>query len=166
MKCTSIVVSGIFCALVLVSTVKADPATIENGKKVKFDYTLKVDGKVFESSIGKKPLEYTAGEGKLVSGLADQMNGLHVGDEKMIIVKAEDGYGQEDPKAFLEVPKSSLPPEIDPKVGLILQVNAPNGDSLPAPISEVKEETVVLNLNHPLSGKELHFDVKIAEITD
>jgi len=153
MKCTSIVVSGIFCALALVSTAKADPAAIENGKKVKFDYTLKVDGEIFESSIGRKPLEYTAGEGKLVSGLADQMNGLRVGDEKTIIVKAEDGYGQQDPKAFLEVPKSSLPPEIEPKVGLILQVNAPNGDSLPAPISEVKKDTVVLNLNRPFLNK-------------
>ena len=143
---------------------QAAPVKIENGKKVKFDYTFTVDGQVIESSTGKAPLEYTQGDGKLIPGLTSQLEGLHVGDQKKVTVKPEDAYGQINPKAFQEMPKSSVPADFTPEMGMVVQLKGPNGEVVPAVISEIKDQSIVLDFNHPLAGKTLQFDVKIVSI--
>ena len=149
---------------VTVSAGKGGDGMIASGKKVSLDYTLTVDGKVMDSSQRRGPLQYTHGEGKIIPGLSRQLEGLKVGDEKNIVVSPEEAYGNVDPRAFEEVPKSEMPKDLNLTVGTRLQAKAPDGRSLLVTVSEVKKDSVLLNFNHPLAGKELHFKVKILDI--
>lgn len=137
---------------------------VENGKKVAFHFTLTVDEKVIQTSEGKEPMSYTHGSGQIIPGLAAEIEGLNEGDEKTIKVSAQDAYGRVNPDAFKELPKSSLPEGMVPQNEMMLQISTPEGQTIPARISEVKEESIVIDLNHPLAGKELQFDVKVVSI--
>ena len=143
---------------------KGDDNVIANGKKVTFDYTLKVDGKVIDNSQQHGPFVYTQGEGKIIPGLSRQLEGLHAGDEKEIVVAPQEGYGAIDPKAFKEVPREQLPQDADLQVGTQLQTETPDGHILVVTVSKLSKDTVLLNFNHPLAGKELHFQVKILNV--
>jgi FKBP-type peptidyl-prolyl cis-trans isomerase 2 len=142
----------------------ADAPVIGAGKKVTLDYTLTVDNKQVETSVGKTPLTYVAGAHSIIPGLESQLNSMRVNEEKVIKVAAKDAYGEVDPKAFKEFPLTSLPKGMTPKVGLILQATAPDGSKFPAVISELKGDKVVLDFNHPMAGKDLTFKVKILKI--
>ena len=159
---------GLMCTLALLTntgvSIAKDELTITNGRKVTFDYTLTVDGQVVDTSKGQKPIEYTQGAGGIIPGLAKQLEGLRVGDEKAVVVGAKDAYGEVDQTAFREVAKSSLPPGIAPQVGMMLAMKGADGHNFPVIISAVNQDMVTLNFNHPLAGKELHFQVKILTI--
>ncbi len=142
----------------------ADGPVVGVGKKVTLDYTLTVDNKEVETSVGKTPLTYVAGNRNIIPGLESQLNGMRVNEEKVINVAAKDAYGDVDPKAFKEFPKTALPKGLEPKVGMVLAASAPDGSKFPAIISELKGDKVVLNFNHPLAGKALTFKVKILKI--
>jgi len=142
----------------------ADDPVVGVGKKVTLDYTLTVDNKQVETSVGKTPLTYVVGNRNIIPGLESQLNGMHINEEKVVNVAAKDAYGDIDPKAFKEFPKTALPKGMDPKVGMVLQATAPDGSRFPAVISEIKDDKVVLNFNHPLAGKDLTFKVKILNI--
>jgi FKBP-type peptidyl-prolyl cis-trans isomerase SlyD len=144
----------------------AKPATvIQTGSMVAFDYTLTDEsGTVLDSSKGKQPMHYLHGKGEIISGLEKELAGMSVGSEKRITVKPEEGYGPVDPRAFQEVPKDKLPPEAL-KVGTVLTATGPQGQ-IPARVHEIKENTVIMDFNHPLAGKTLLFDVKVTEIKD
>ncbi|MBI4597654.1 MAG: peptidylprolyl isomerase [Candidatus Omnitrophica bacterium] len=141
------------------------PAGIQNGMMVQIDYTLTVDGAVVDSSQGRSPLSYVQGQGEIIPGLEKQLAGLKVGDARDVTVAPEEGYGAVDPQAYVEVPKTQLPPEMTPAVGLALQGTSKNGQPFRATISKVDKDTVILNLNHPLAGKTLHFAVKVVKIS-
>jgi FKBP-type peptidyl-prolyl cis-trans isomerase 2 len=131
------------------------------GTKVKFEYELTIDGKVIDSSASREPLEYIHGEGGIIAGLERQLEGLAVGDERTIQVKASEAYGEVSPEGFREVNKTNLPQDKEMKPGMMLEAATDNGQGFPVTIMEVKEETVVLNFNHPLAGQDLTFKVKI-----
>ena len=137
---------------------------IENGKKVTFHYTLTVDDQVVQSSEGQNPLAYTHGSGGIIPGLASEMEGLNEGDEKTVLVAAENAYGPLNPEAFKEIPRSSLPAELEPKKDMVLKANSPDGQEILVRISDVKEDAIVIDLNHPLAGKDLKFDVKVVSV--
>ncbi len=139
----------------------ADDPVVGSGKKVKADYTLFVGNEQIETSIGKEPLEYIAGDETIIPGLENQMTGMHVGEEKVIVVDAKDAYGELDAKAVKEFPKASLPKEAEPKVGMVLQATAPDGEQFPAVVKEINGDKVMLDFNHPLAGKQLKFNVKV-----
>ena len=141
-----------------------ESASVQDGKEVSFDYTLTVDGEVIDSSEERGPLKYVHGQGQIIWGLSRQMEGLHIGDEKTIEVTPEEGYGEFDSTAVAEVALTSLPPDINPKVGMVLRMNANDGKSLPVRISAIKDDIAVLDFNHPLAGKTLTFQVKIIDI--
>jgi len=138
--------------------------TIQQGKIVSFDYTLTVDGEVVDTSKGKEPLQYTHGEGKIIRGLAKQLEGMKVEEEKRIVVNPEEAYGPINPAAFQEVLKSSLPSDLKPEKGMRLRSKDQTGKTSIVKIADVKEDAIVLDLNHPLAGKTLTFDVKIVSI--
>ena len=140
-------------------------ATVAEGTTVKMDYTLTVDGKEMDSSKGREPLSYVQGKGQIIPGLERELTGLHVGDEKEVTVKPEDGYGMVDPKAFVDLPKTQLPQDMKPEVGLVLNGTDQNGRPIRAIIVEVGNETVKLNMNHPLAGKTLIFKIKVVDIS-
>ena len=142
----------------------ADSPVIGAGKKVTLDYTLTVDNKQVETSVGRAPLTYVAGDRNIIPGLEAQLNGMRINEEKTINVAAKDAYGDVDPKAFKEFPKTALPKGLTPKVGMVLLASAPDGSKFPAVIFELKGDKVVLNFNHPLAGKNLSFQVKILKI--
>jgi FKBP-type peptidyl-prolyl cis-trans isomerase 2 len=137
---------------------------IAAGKKVKFDYTLTVDGQVAETTQGKQPLDYTQGQNQLIPGLEKQLEGMKTGEAKKVVLKAEEGYGPVMKEAFREFEKAKLPQDVAPQVGMVLELKDPDGNTFPAVISEVKETSVMLDFNHPLAGKELTFDVKVVSV--
>jgi FKBP-type peptidyl-prolyl cis-trans isomerase SlyD len=134
------------------------------GKKVKMDYTLTVNNEQVETSIGKEPLQFIVGDKSIIPGLENGLMGMRVGEEKIITVDPKDAYGEVDQKAFKEFPKTTMPKGMEPKVGMVLQAQAPDGESFPATISAIKDDKVVLNFNHPLAGKQLKFQVKVLNI--
>ena len=138
--------------------------TISEGKTVSFDYTLTVDGETVDTSKGKEPLKYVQGDSNLIPGLTKRMEGMQTGDEKKIEVPAEEAYGQVREEAFKDVPKKQLPPDMEPARGMVLQVQQPGGPPMPVRIKEVKPDSVVIDFNHPLAGKDLMFDVKIVSV--
>lgn len=140
-------------------------AAIQDGMQVQIDYTLTVDGNTVDSSEGRGPLSYTPGQGQLIPGLERQLMGLRAGDMRELTVSPEDGYGAIDPEAFIEVPKAQLPPDVTPEVGMMLRGTNPDGQPFSATISKIGEQTVTLDLNHPLAGKTLHFNVKVVTVT-
>ena len=138
--------------------------TVTEGKNVSLEYTLKLDDKsVVESNVGKQPLTYTHGTHQIVPGLEKALEGLAVGDTKEVTVAPADGYGEQDPEALQEVQKKLVPPDAL-VVGSRLQGKAPDGNMVYPRVAEIKDDTVVLDFNHPLAGKTLHFDVKIVDI--
>lgn len=135
-------------------------AMIEAGNQVSFDYTLSVAGEVVESSKGREPLTYTQGGGQILPALEAELAGLKVGDEKTVSLTAAEGYGEINPEAFQEVPADRIPEDAR-EVGALLQ-----SPDYPGPIrvAEVRDDVVVLDLNHPMAGKDLKFDITIVEI--
>ena len=143
---------------------QAGDKVIADGMKVKFDYTLTVDKEQVETTQGKQPLEYVHGKKMLIPGLEKELVGMKVGDAKSVVVKAEDAYGPVRPEAVREIDNAKLPKDITPKVGMVLEMQDPQGNAYPAVVKEIKDKTFVLDFNHPLAGKELKFDVKIVSV--
>lgn len=140
--------------------------TVKNGQVVSMEYTLKVDGEVADTSEGREPLAYLQGSGNIIPGLEREMAGMVVGESKDVVVTAVDGYGEKDDSAFVTVPSKDFTKEIPMEVGTELQVTNQAGQPMYARIEQVEGESVRLNFNHPLAGKELHFSVKVVEIRD
>jgi len=131
---------------------------------VSMEYTLTVDGEVIDSSEGHGPIEFIQGQGHIIPGLEKEVKGMALGESKDVEVSPAEGYGEEDPNAFIEVPKSEFPPEIPLEVGTPLQLRDHQGQIFDAHIAEVKEDSAVLNFNHPLAGKTLNFHIKVVGI--
>ena len=141
-----------------------DDRVVKDGMVISIDYTLKgADGKVIDSSQGREPLKYIHGQKMMIPGLEKELTGMRVGGQKNVRVKPEDGYGKINPQAFQEVPKEKIPAN-GLKVGAILTAQTPNGGTVPMRVHEIKEKTVVMDMNHPMAGKTLDFNVKIVDI--
>lgn len=139
---------------------------VTKGCKVKVEYEGKLeDGQVFDSSEkhGGVPLEFVVGSGMVIPGFDSGVLGMKDGEEKEIKIDFKDAYGE--PKAELkrEIPKTSLPQDQEPKAGMGLMVQTPQGQ-MPVRIDEVKDDVVVIDFNHPLAGKNLTFNVKVVGI--
>jgi FKBP-type peptidyl-prolyl cis-trans isomerase SlyD len=138
---------------------------IANGSVVGIDYSLHLgDGEVVDASRPGDPLTYLHGEGQIVPGLESALEGLAVGDRKEVVVAPAQGYGEHDPRGVQEVPRSAFPADFAPNAGMELTAEGPDGNPVPFAIREVKLESVVIDLNHPLAGKTLHFDVTVREV--
>ncbi len=137
---------------------------IKKGSKVKVHYTGKLtNGKVFDTSVEKEPLEVVVGQSGLIKGFEDGLMGMKEGEKKTIEITPEDAYGQFIEGRTQEVEKSILPEEI--QVGMALQANGEVG-TMVVTVKEIKEETVVLDANHPLAGKDLIFELEVLEVTN
>lgn len=137
---------------------------VSEGKTVKVNYTLTVDGKVVDSSQGREPLEFKAGSHQMIPGFEKAVMGMKVGEKKSFKVSPKEGYGMEDPKAIQDIPKNQLPAGVTPKAGMTLYAQNKSGQRIPVRIVDVKKDVVVMNFNHPLAGKTLNFDVEVVEI--
>jgi FKBP-type peptidyl-prolyl cis-trans isomerase 2 len=144
---------------------KADAgATIADGKQVSLEFTLSLDDKTkVQSNVGQEPMVYQHGAHQIIPGLEKQLTGLKVGETKHVEVSPEEGYGPIDPKRTQEVEKDKIPEEAR-KVGAKLTGRGPQGQMMYAEVKEIKGDTAILDLNHPLAGKKLIFDVKVLKI--
>ncbi len=136
---------------------------INKGAKVKFDYTLTVNGKIEDTSAGRGPLEYTHGAGQIIKGLEEELENMNIGEKKTVTIPAEKAYGPVLEEAIKRVPKTAINNADQLKVGDM--VGASNGaHTFRAIIKEIGEKEITLDFNHPLAGKELTFEVEIKEI--
>lgn len=137
---------------------------VKDGMLVSMDYTLKgTDGKLIDTNKGREPLKYVHGQKLMIPGLEKELAGMKVGGEKNVTVKPEDAYGPINKNAFQEVPKEKLPAN-GLKVGAVLAAKSPEGQVVPMRVHEIKDSTVVMDMNHPMAGKTLVFNVKIVDI--
>lgn len=133
------------------------------GKKVKVHYTGTFDdGKVFDSSEGKDPLEFTVGNNQVIPGFENGIREMKLNEEKEIKITANEAYGERDERMVISVPREKFPPEI--QAGGHLLLKGPEGQRMPAKIKEIKDKEVIIDLNHPLAGKGLNFKVKVVGI--
>jgi peptidylprolyl isomerase len=137
----------------------------KEGDKVKVHYTLKIEsGEELESSKGSEPMEFTIGEGKVVSGFERGIVGMKSGESKTITVSADDGYGQREERKIFEFPKERAPQDFDPSIGQIVQLSAPDGNRFPVTVIGKTDKVLRMDANHPLAGKTLVFDVELVGI--
>ena len=142
----------------------ASPEQIADDVVVSLDYTLTVDNEVVDTSEDSEPIVFLQGHGNIIPGLEQALYGLAAGEQKEVVVQPADGYGELDPEAFADVPRKEFPPQIPMEVGIELQMRDKSGDILDARIDAVDEDTVRLDFNHPLAGKQLNFSVKVVSL--
>lgn len=137
---------------------------IQNGKRVKIDYTLYVNGEVFDSSKGGEPLEYVHGSGQIIPGLERSLEGLKPGEERKVHVGPDDAYGPIHPQAIVQVPREQIQ-DGNVEAGMILSARNADGQTMQGVVTEVNEDSVTVDFNHPLAGKELYFEITIVEVS-
>ena len=136
-----------------------------DGDKVKVHYTGYLDdGTIFDSSEGKDPLEFTLGEGQLLKGFENAVEGLQEGDKNKVKIPAKEGYGMPQESLIGKVPLEALPNEIKPELGMKLQSETPEGDRLILKVIEISDEDITVDANHELAGQDLNFDIELVEI--
>ena len=133
---------------------------------VSLDYTLKVDGAVIDASENSQPIQFIQGQGHVIPGLERQLYGMTIGESKLIVVPPAEGYGEVDDNAYANLPRNQFPSDIPLEIGVALQLRDQRGEVLNATIAEINQETVRLNFNHPLAGKELNFSVKVVDLRE
>lgn len=140
---------------------------VKDGNTVKVHYTgtLK-DGSVFDTSAEREPLEFKLGEGQLIPGFEKAVIGLEEGEKTNVDIPVDDAYGEAREDLIINVPKEQLPDDVDPEVGMQLQVNQPDGKAVPVRIAEIGDEELTLDANHPLAGKDLSFEIEVVEVKE
>ena len=132
--------------------------------KLHYKGTLK-DGSVFDSSEGREPLEFVFGMGMIIPGLEEGIKGLKKGDKKKVEISSDKAYGPRIEEAMQEVPKEQLPADVKLEVGMQLAAQGPQG-VIPVTITEIKDNSIIVDFNHPLAGKDLTFDVEIIDVKE
>ncbi len=131
-----------------------------------FHYTLKDDdGNTIDTSEGQEPLPYLHGAGNIVPGLERELEGKVIGDKVSVIVKPADGYGELNETLMQELPKSMFAGIDDIEAGMDFQAETDNGQQM-VTVTKVEGDTVTIDGNHPLAGKNLHFDVEVTEVRE
>ena len=137
---------------------------IENGKTVQVHYkgTLS-DGTVFDSSEGSEPLEFLTGAQSVIPGFEAAVVAMAVGETKTVTIACADAYGESSEDMIGLVPRASLPEDIDPEVGMMLEMHTQDG-SMPVRVVAVDEENITLDANHPLAGEDLTFELTLVAV--
>lgn len=139
---------------------------VSDGMVVDLDYTLRVDNEVVDTSEGRQPIKFIQGQGYIIEGLEKELYGMKAGEDKQVVIPPERGYGTVNEEAILDVPKDEFPEEIPLQKGTELKVQTQEGETMDARITSVAPDSVRLDFNHPLAGKELHFSVKVNDIRE
>lgn len=140
-------------------------AQAKHGDRVKVNYTGRIeDGTVFDSSEGDDCLEFTIGDGRIIRDFESAVIGMQPGESKTIQTPAEKAYGPHDENLVIQVDRQMVPPDMDVQVGMQLAMQQENGGVIPVLVTGVTDETVTLDANHPLAGKDLTFDIELVEV--
>jgi len=140
-------------------------AQAKNGDTVQVNYTGKLaDGTVVDSSVGREPLEFTLGVGQVIPGFEKAVLGMKVGEKKTVTIPVDEAYGPHHDDLVAEVPREKLPEDITPEVGQQLGVKRTDGGTSIVTIISVSDNTVTIDANHPLAGKDLTFEIELVKI--
>lgn len=140
--------------------------TVADGDQVRVNYIGRfTDGSIFDSSEGQDPLEFTVGAGQVIVGFDQAVVGLKPGESCKVVVSPEDGYGAHIPEMVAQVERHMIPDHDKLVLGSMLEVGLEDGQSLEVQVVEITDDSVVLDGNHPLAGKELHFEIALLEFS-
>jgi peptidylprolyl isomerase len=141
--------------------------TVENGKFVSVAYTGTLEnGEVFDSSEGRQPMEVQVGSGQLIEGFEKALMGMAVNEKKVFTIEPEEAYGERDESMTRDFTRKEVPPEMNPEVGMTVGLTTPEGRQVPAQVVAVDDEKVTIDMNHPMAGKSLTFDIEVVGISD
>ena len=139
---------------------------VKNGDTVKVHYHGKLtDGTTFDSSEGREPLEFEVGSGSVIAGFDNGVTGMSVGEKKTVHIPVDEAYGAKQDDLLMEFPIDRFPADMKPETGMQLNMTNGEGQNFPVVIVEVRDDVVVLDANHPLSGEDLVFDLELVEIS-
>ena len=137
----------------------------KSGDTVKIHYTGTLeDGTQFDTSQGRDPLEFEIGSGQVIPGFEKAVEGMAVGEEKSVNIPCDDAYGPHRDQMVQEIPKTALPEDLQPEVGMALRAQSPDGQPLNLTVIEVADEAITVDANHPLAGKDLNFNIALVAI--
>ena len=164
------IIFAILIIMVAVIAAGCDAASgdtvVKYGDTVKLEFIGTLDnGETFDTSLGEEPLSFTLGEGEMVPAFENAILGMKVGDIKTFIIPAEEAYGPYYEELVLEVPRSDIPGDIVPEIGMQLKQVHEDGTIVIATITKVTEETITLDANHALAGENLTFEVELLDIS-
>jgi len=139
----------------------------KKGDKVKVHYHGKLtNGETFDTSSGRDPLEFEIGSGSVIKGFDDGVRGMEVGQKKTINIPVEEAYGSRSDDMLIEFPKERFPKDMQIEEGMQLMMSNGTGQNMPVIVTEIKENSVILDANHPLAGEDLIFDIELVEIVE
>ncbi len=137
----------------------------KDGDRVLVHYEGKLeDGTVFDRSDPKEPLEFTIGEREVIPGLEKAVLGMNIGETKTVVIGADDAYGTYDQDLVMEFDLSIVPPDMRVERGQILRLRKEDGEEIPVSVIAITNESVTLDGNHPLAGRELTFDIELVDV--
>lgn len=138
----------------------------KKGSSVKVHYTgkRKSDGSVFDSSEGKEPLEFKLGEGQLIPGFEEAVEGMKSGESNTVTIPSDQAYGEPKDDLVVKFERDRLPEDIQPEVGQQLQLQHKDGNNIPVVITDLDENEITLDANHPLAGEDLIFEIEVVDI--
>jgi peptidylprolyl isomerase len=137
----------------------------KNGDNVTVHYTGKLTtGEQFDSSAGREPLGFIVGAGQMIKGFDAAVPGMAIGDKKTITIVAAEAYGETNPEAIIQFPKTNVPADMVLEPGMPLTLTDQNGHPVQVVVVEVQEDIIVLDANHELAGKDLVFDIELVSI--
>lgn len=140
---------------------------VKKNDKIKVHYTgtLK-SGEQFDSSVDREPLEFVVGAGQMIKGFDEAVEGMMLHEKKTVTLAPEMAYGPVFDQLISVVEKNNLPTDMNPQVGQSLVATAPDGSQTRVQVTQVDVETITIDANHPLAGKELVFDIELVEIAE
>jgi peptidylprolyl isomerase len=140
-------------------------AEVKANDTVKVHYTGRLsNGTVFDSSLGREPLEFTIGQKMVIPGFEEGVIGMTVGETRTVSIASQDAYGPYLEDLVGSIRRTQIPPNIDLQVGAMLQMQTPDGGNMLVVIKDLTDEMVTLDANHPLAGKDLAFEINLLEI--
>lgn len=138
---------------------------VKSGDKVKVHYHGKLtSGETFDTSEGRDPLEFTVGSGQVIKGFDDALVNMSVGEKKTVQIPVNEAYGERREDMMVQYPRQEFPQDMTPEVGMQLHMSDNMGNNFPVIITEVQDELVILDANHPLAGQDLIFDLELVSI--
>src|SRR5688572_14214228 len=137
----------------------------KSGDKVKVHYQGRLtNGETFDSSEGRAPLEFEVGGGMVIKGFDEGVAGMKVGEKKTVNIPFDEAYGPRNPEMLVEFPREKFPKDMELEVGMPLMMNNGADQQFQVVVTEIKEDVVILDANHPLAGQDLVFDIELVEI--
>jgi peptidylprolyl isomerase len=140
-------------------------AQVKQGDTIQVNYTGKLpDGTIFDSSVGRHPLQFTLGKGQLIAGFEKAVIGMAAGDKKIVVVPVAEAYGPRQQSAVVEMERKGFPGNFEPQIGQRLELTQEDDSTILVTVAGLTETHITLDANHPLAGKDLTFEIELLSI--